>query len=241
MAPVPPLGRRLQTMFWLLLVVFAFYGVFGHSLWGANDVREGGMIWDVYRHGTWVTPTINGKAFLEKPPLLHWTSLVFCHLGGRVTEGLVRLPAALYGFGTLVLIDLFVTGARAPGESGAPDGQRQLAAWAAVFLCATAIEFQEYSRIVLTDIALTFMVTLSLFLFWRAYLRPGAYLFLNAAVAMVASRTRRSSGLMRRNSTPTSTSPEALSFSQTIRPCALMTRPGREMSSSTEVPTPTRS
>jgi 4-amino-4-deoxy-L-arabinose transferase-like glycosyltransferase len=182
-AEVPPLGRWPQLLLWLLLVAFAFSGVFGHSLWGGNDSREGGMIWDMYRHGTWVTPTINGKAFLEKPPLLHWTSLAFCHLTGRVTEGLVRLPAALYGFGTLVLIYLFVTGARTPGGSGTPDGQRQLAAWAAVFLCATAIEFQEYSRIVLTDIALTFMVILSLFLFWRAYLRPGAGRWLAFLVA----------------------------------------------------------
>ncbi len=106
-----PLNRRLQAGLWLLLAVFAFHGVFGHSLWGGNDSREGGMIWDMYRHDTWVTPTINGEPFLEKPPLLHWTALVFCHIAGRVTEGLVRLPAALYGFGTLVLVYLFVSGA----------------------------------------------------------------------------------------------------------------------------------
>lgn len=123
-AGVPPLGRRQQRLLWLLLVVFAFFGVFGHSLWGPNDTREGGMIWDMYRHGTWVTPTIDGMPFLEKPPLLHWTSLALCHLAGRVTEGLVRLPAALYGFGTLVIIYLFVAGTRAPGESRAPDGRR---------------------------------------------------------------------------------------------------------------------
>jgi 4-amino-4-deoxy-L-arabinose transferase-like glycosyltransferase len=180
-----PLNKRLQAGLWLLLVAFAIHGVFGHSLWVGNDSREGGMIWDMYHHGTWVTPTINGKPFLEKPPLLHWTALVFCHLAGKVSEGLVRLPAALYGLGTLVLLYLFVV-SRAPGDLARPAAGRQLAAWAAVFMCGTAIEFHVYSRVVLTDMALTFMVTLSLFLFWRAWRRPGTgrwLLFLLVAAA----------------------------------------------------------
>ncbi|MGD1146763.1 MAG: phospholipid carrier-dependent glycosyltransferase [Thermoanaerobaculaceae bacterium] len=169
---VPLLDRRIRTGLWVLLVLFSFHGVFGHSLWGGNETREGGMIWDMVRNGTYVTPTINGIPFLEKPPLLHWTGVAICRAAGRVTEGLVRLPAALYGFGTLVLLVLFVRGPRSPGDMAVSDG-RELAAWAAAFLCGTAVEFQEYARIVLTDMALVFVVTLSLFLFWRAYLRPG--------------------------------------------------------------------
>ena len=182
---VPALDRRLRAGLWLLLVVFSLAGVFGHSLWGGNDTREGGMIWDMARHGTMVTPTINGRPFLEKPPLLHWTGVVLCRLFGRCTEGLVRLPAALYGLGTLALIVLFVRGPRAQGGGGFDRG-REVAAWGAAFLCGTAIEFQEYARIVLTDMALVFMVTLSLVAFWRAYRRPGAarwFAFLLAASA----------------------------------------------------------
>lgn len=182
-----PLNRRLQAGLWLLLVVFAFHGVFGHSFWGGNDSREGGMIWDMYRHNTWVTPTINGEPFLEKPPLLHWTALALCHIAGRVTEGLVRLPAALYGFGTLVLIYLFMAGAGGPSEPAAGTSSGRLAAWAAVFACGTAIEFHVYSRIVLTDMALTFMVTLSLFLFWGAWRRPSTGRWLAFLVAAATS------------------------------------------------------
>jgi 4-amino-4-deoxy-L-arabinose transferase-like glycosyltransferase len=181
----PALGRRLRAGLWLLLVVFSFSGVFGHSLWGGNDTREGGMIWDMVRHGTMVTPTINGRPFLEKPPLLHWTGVAICRLAGRVTEGLVRLPAALYGFGTLVLIVLFVRGPRA--ADGEFERGREIAAWGAAFLCGTAIEFQEYARIVLTDMALVFMVTLSLVAFWGAYRRPGALRWLAFLLAAAAS------------------------------------------------------
>jgi 4-amino-4-deoxy-L-arabinose transferase-like glycosyltransferase len=182
---VPALDRRVRAALWLLLVVFSFSGVFGHSLWGGNDAREGGMIWDMTRHGTLVTPTIDGRPFLEKPPLLHWTGVAICRLFGRCTEGLVRLPAALYGFGTLALVVLFVRGPRVAGGDGFDRG-REIAAWGAAFLCGTAIEFQEYARIVLTDMALVFMVMLSLFAFWRAYQRPGMvrwFVFLLAASA----------------------------------------------------------
>ena len=171
-AAVPALDRRVQVALWLVLGVFALQGVFGHALWGGNDSREGGMIWDMYRHGTYVTPTINGQPFLEKPPLLHWTALLFCRLAAGVSEGLLRLPAALYGLGTLLLIYLLVSGPWAPDEPPGASRGRQLAAWAAVFSCGTAAEFYEYSRIVLTDIVLTFMVTLALFVFWRIWQRP---------------------------------------------------------------------
>ncbi len=181
----PALDRRLRAGLWLLLIVFSLSGVFGHSLWGGNDAREGGMIWDMVRHGTLVTPTIDGRPFLEKPPLLHWTGVAICRVAGRVTEGLLRLPAAFYGFGTLALVVLFVRGPRAEVGGGFDRG-REIAAWGAAFLCGTAIEFQEYARIVLTDMALVFMVTLSLFAFWRAYRRPSVvrwFVFLLAASA----------------------------------------------------------
>ncbi len=179
------LDRSLRAGLWLLLVVFSLSGVFGHSLWGGNDTREGGMIWDMVRHGTLVTPTIDGRPFLEKPPLLHWTGVAICRLAGRVTEGLVRLPAALYGFGTLALVVLLVRGPRAAGSGF--DRGREIAAWGAAFLCGTAIEFQEYARIVLTDMALVFMVALSLFAFWRAYERPGRARWLLYLLAASAS------------------------------------------------------
>ena len=181
---IPRLPRLARAGLWALLVAVCLEGVFGHSLWGSNDAREGGMIWDMVRNGAWVTPTLNGRAFLEKPPLLHWTGVLICRAAGRVTEGLIRLPAALYGFGTLVLLFFLVRGRR--DEDEPPLATREGAAWAAVFLCSTAVEFHEYSRVVLTDMTLTFMVTLSLFVFVRVFERPsrlGWFAFLAASAA----------------------------------------------------------
>ena len=152
------LPGRTHALAWLLLALFFAFGLFDHSLWSSNDTREGAMIREMVREGVWVTPVFNGKAYLEKPPLLHWTGVVLCKVFGRVNEGLVRLPAALYGFGALWIIGLW-----------ARDLGRERAGLAAAFMCAASVLYFEYTRIVLTDTALVFTVMLSLYLFWKSY------------------------------------------------------------------------
>ena len=90
------LPSRAHALAWLLLALFFAFGLFDHSLWSSNDTREGAMIREMVREGVWVAPVFNGQYYLEKPPLLHWTGVVLCKVFGRVNEGLVRLPAALY-------------------------------------------------------------------------------------------------------------------------------------------------
>ncbi len=155
--PAPP---SQKTRGWLLalLIVFSLSGVFDHSLWTPNDAREGAMIAEMFRSGRFAALFLNGEPFLEKPPLLHWTGLLFCAVSGRVNPGIVRLPAVLFGLATALIV--WVWGRRAGSER---------AGIAAAFLCATNLTYYEYSRIVLTDISLTFMVTAALFAFWSAY------------------------------------------------------------------------
>ena len=146
--------RRLEAALVMLLALFSLTGVFDHGLWGTNDTRGAGIVLDMARHGTWAIPTINGTAYVEKPPLTYWVALVLARVFGGVTAGIARLPCALAGLGTLLLMRRLV---RDP-----------LAAWAGVFLCATSVTFLEYGRAVMTDMPLTFCVTLGLFFFWRA-------------------------------------------------------------------------
>lgn len=154
---------------WALLVIFGLTGVFGRSLWGPNETREGSMIWDMYRHEQWLVPTMNGEPYLEKPPLLHWTGLALCWIAGGPSEGLLRLPSALFGLGTLALLLLLI---RQEAATWFDRRQREAAGWAAALMCGTAAQFIEYSRIVLTDMALTFTVALAMVTFWLAWRRP---------------------------------------------------------------------
>ena len=143
------------------------------------------MIWDMVQADHWVTPTLNGVPYLEKPPLLHWTGMILCNLFGTVNEGLVRLPAALYGFGTVLLLWLW---GRRLG--------RERAGLTAAFLCATSFTFMEYSKIVLTDTCLAFMVMLSLTLFWNAYTAPGGRVFRYALFVLVSALSFYAKGLL---------------------------------------------
>lgn len=144
----------------VVLVAFFAVGVFDHSLWGSNDAREAGMIADAFRSGNWVVPTLNGVPFLEKPPLTHWISLALCTLLGRVDEGAMRLPSALCGLGAALLA--FRWGRRLR------DGRAGLFA---ALACATSLLYLEYSRVVLTDMCLTFVVACALEVFWWAWSR----------------------------------------------------------------------
>ncbi|MFH1476109.1 MAG: glycosyltransferase family 39 protein [Verrucomicrobiota bacterium] len=172
------LPSRAHAPAWLLLALFCAFGLFDHSLWSSNDTREGAMIREMVREGVWVTPVFNGQHYLEKPPLLHWTGVALCKVFGRVNEGLVRLPAALFGFGALWIIGLW-----------ARDLGRERAGVVAAFLCATSALYFEYSRIVLTDTALAFMVVLSLYLFWKAYSagKPGGVRSIAGWLAFLAA------------------------------------------------------
>jgi 4-amino-4-deoxy-L-arabinose transferase-like glycosyltransferase len=169
----------------LVLCAFSFFGVFDHSLWAPNDSREGAMVWDMYRSGNWTHLSLNGAPFLEKPPLLHWTALVFCHLFGGIRAGLLRLPAALYGCGALLVVHQW---GKALG--------RERAGVLGAFLCATTLLYAEYARIVLTDICLTFMVTASLHMFWLAYSRDHAKVARYAAFVLVTALSFYAKGVL---------------------------------------------
>jgi 4-amino-4-deoxy-L-arabinose transferase-like glycosyltransferase len=179
------ISRSKRIILLLFLVILFAFGLFDHSFWSSNDTREGAMIWDMYHTGRWVTPSLNGVAYLEKPPLLHWTGLLFCQLLGTVNEGLLRLPAALYGLGAVLIAWLF----------GRNLG-RERAGLAAAFMCGTSILYLEYSKIVLTDICLTFMVMFSLYLFWRAYTAQSLAVPWYAVFVVISAATFYAKGLL---------------------------------------------
>jgi 4-amino-4-deoxy-L-arabinose transferase-like glycosyltransferase len=142
----------------LILVVVYFLGVFDHGLWAPMDTVGAGMIWGMHHAGSWVVPLLNGQPYLEKPPLMHWTALVLMSVTGRLSEALIRMPSALYGLGAVLIV--YHWGRR---EQSARVGL------CAAFLCTGSLLYLEYSRSVLTDASLVFVVILSMQFFWWAY------------------------------------------------------------------------
>ena len=98
-----------------LLSLFAFLPLyltwtFDHSLWNPDETRDAGIAREMYVEKQFAVPMLDGEPFLEKPPLYYWTCAAVYKATGRVSAGLTRLPAALYGL--LGLLFAFLLGRR---------------------------------------------------------------------------------------------------------------------------------
>jgi 4-amino-4-deoxy-L-arabinose transferase-like glycosyltransferase len=82
----------------LLLVAFCgflfFYGLGAFGLLGADEPRYAQIAREMLNRSDWVTPTLGGKPWLEKPVLYYWQAMVAFRIAG-VTDQVARLPGAL--------------------------------------------------------------------------------------------------------------------------------------------------
>ncbi|MDE2218963.1 MAG: glycosyltransferase family 39 protein [Gammaproteobacteria bacterium] len=144
----------------MILSLVYFLGIFDHGLWAPMDTVGAGMIWGMHDAGSWAVPLLNGQPYLEKPPLMHWTALVLIRVTGRLNEALIRMPSALYGWGAVLIVYYWGRREHSPRVG-----------LCAAFLCTGSLLYLEYSKSVLTDATLVFVVILSMQLFWWAYSR----------------------------------------------------------------------
>ena len=88
----------------LLLAAFCgflfFYGLGAFGLVGADEPRYAQVAREMLDRSDWVTPTLQGKPWLEKPVLYYWQAMLSFRAFG-VTDRAARLPAA---FDAVVLI-----------------------------------------------------------------------------------------------------------------------------------------
>ncbi len=105
----------------------------------------------------WLTPTLNGVPYLDKPPLLYWLTLLAYKLLG-VSDLAARVPVFLLTLGEIwitYLIGLRLLGARS--------------AWLGGFILATSVGFFALHLQLLTDhlITLTLAAALYFLLRWQ--------------------------------------------------------------------------
>ncbi len=152
---------------------------------------------EMLRSGSYATPTLNGRVYLAKPPLLYWTIAVVYAVTGYINEWTARIPTAACSL-ALVLCVYFAFRRRA-GEGPAR--------WTAIALMASPY-YLERSRWAELDVPLslaTFCCIMASYDAWTATSRrrrwvmavlsgvalaagtllkyPAPYLFLAAAFA----------------------------------------------------------
>ncbi|HJS57191.1 MAG TPA: glycosyltransferase family 39 protein [Vicinamibacteria bacterium] len=170
---LPARGAFLLLTLTAALLLFRLGQV---PLLGPDEPRYARVAVEMQRAGEWVTPTLQGRPWLEKPALYYWMAgAAFRWLGE--TEAAARLPAVLAGVmmvGTTALVGARLFGAAAGLHAG--------------FLLATTPLFFGYGRAATMDMLVAAGITAAIGLFGLGFLGaagrlaiPAAYVFMGLA------------------------------------------------------------
>jgi 4-amino-4-deoxy-L-arabinose transferase-like glycosyltransferase len=140
--------RRFAALV-LAAALVSFAGVASHALWTPDEPRDAAIGKAMWRSGDLVVPRLNGRPFLEKPPLAWWAQVASYRLLGA-SDATARLPSAV--FGTLTLLVAAALGRRLGGRR---------AGWLAAGVLASTIEWAEDMHRAIVDPPLVLTVALS--------------------------------------------------------------------------------
>jgi 4-amino-4-deoxy-L-arabinose transferase-like glycosyltransferase len=144
---LPARGAGVLLALVLALLVFRLGVV---PLVGPDEPRYARVAVEMHRAGEWVTPTLQGRPWLEKPPLYYWLAGAAFSLLGE-TETAARLPSV---FATVLLVGATAFfGARLYGTA---------AGLHAGFVAGTSILTFVYGRAASMDMLLAATVTVAI-------------------------------------------------------------------------------
>jgi 4-amino-4-deoxy-L-arabinose transferase-like glycosyltransferase len=154
--------QPIQLLLLLLLSGLLFFtGLGSMGLTDRDEGRNAEAGREMFASGDFVTPTFNGELRVAKPVFVYWLMTISYHIFG-VSEFAARAPSALFGVGLIMMHYLFLTRLRGPtvGLFGA-------------LMLLLNIEVLALGRMAITDSALIFFTTLSLYGFWLGLHEPG--------------------------------------------------------------------
>ncbi len=149
--------RRLLALIFVACVFLFLIGNWASTLFDRDEGWYAAISREMLVSGDYLTPTYNGKPFLEKPPLPYWLMAGSMRLFGANAFG-ARFPSAIAGAGACVMLFLL---ARSMFD------RKTALASAAVF--ATSFLTLFVMRAALTDSFLVFLLLLSFYGFWRIF------------------------------------------------------------------------
>jgi 4-amino-4-deoxy-L-arabinose transferase-like glycosyltransferase len=174
-AEVSGVNPRIRTD-WLLLAGFCgflfFYGLAYFGLIGADEPRYAQVAREMLARHDWITPTLGGRPWLEKPPLYYWQSMLAYRLFG-VSDWAARLPSAIDATLMMIAIYLFFRRFR-------PNAQLD-----AALVTVSSAGTIAFARAASMDMALAATFTLAL-LAWYAWHDSGTRAYLWLAYALLA-------------------------------------------------------
>jgi 4-amino-4-deoxy-L-arabinose transferase-like glycosyltransferase len=145
--------KTSSWIFFFLAMLFYFLipGI-NHGLWSPDEPRVAATCSEMARDHDYVVPHLNGKPFLEKPPLYYAIGAVAGSLLGLESDVPYRLVSLM--FGLLTIIVTFFMASKADGS---------ILGIMSAGILASAWSFFELSRWIQVDIALVLGVTLGMY------------------------------------------------------------------------------
>jgi 4-amino-4-deoxy-L-arabinose transferase-like glycosyltransferase len=161
--PRSPIGRFVWIVFVLLTISVYFFGLTIPFV-GPDEPRYAQVAREMLERGDWITPTLGGVPWFEKPPLLYWLEILSYKLFG-INEFAARFGPALCGLGTIV--SLWLLGRSLSKMS---DFANFIA-----LAAASDLAFITFSHAASFDIVVTFSITAALasFFIWRSKSEAG--------------------------------------------------------------------
>jgi hypothetical protein len=148
---------------WTLLLVCL--AVYLPLFWQSPLIRAEAMYALIPREmlasGSWLTPTLNGVPYLDKPQLIYWLNLLAYKIFG-VSDRVARLPLLGLTLGEVSVT--YLIGRRLLGRE---------AAWLGGFVLLTSIGFFTLHLQLLTDHLITLTLMMSLYFLLRWQEEPG--------------------------------------------------------------------
>ncbi len=171
---------RTRTDFLLLAgfcIFLFFYGIGQFGLIGADEPRYAQVAREMLQRNDWITPTLGGHAWLEKPPLYYWQAMLVYRAIG-VSDAAARIPSGIDAVLLVIVVYLFFRRFRRAAEVDAALSTAS---------CAGII---GYSRAASMDLPLTAFFAISMLAWWtwretgkRSYL---AAFYASSALGMLA-------------------------------------------------------
>ncbi|HEX6804347.1 MAG TPA: glycosyltransferase family 39 protein [Terriglobales bacterium] len=173
-----PLATGFRIPDWILLLAFCafffFWRLAAFGLLGADEPRYAQVAREMLERHDWITPTLGGTPWLEKPPLYYWQARIAYQVFG-VSDWAARLPSALDASLLVFAAYWFLRRLRGSGL----DGALMLAC------CAGVVGF---ARAASTDMPLAAMFSIAM-MAWFAWFENNRRMYLLLFYAFVALGT----------------------------------------------------
>jgi 4-amino-4-deoxy-L-arabinose transferase-like glycosyltransferase len=173
------LNNRSRITDWLLLLAvpafFFLWKLASFGLIGADEPRYAQVAREMLARHDWITPTLGGIPWLEKPPLYYWQAMIAYRLFG-VSDWAARLPSVSDGFLLVLAVYGFLRRIR-PGSQ--LDG---------ALVVATSAGIVGFARAASMDMPLAATFSIAM-LAWYVWFESGEKKYLAACYGFLALAT----------------------------------------------------